>query len=526
MRYLLLVFIFCSTPLWSQITKPVREIDGVEYYLHKVESGQTLYGIAKLYNVGMKEIQKANDLSSENIQLGQILKIRKGGSGMQNPSEIIVVPDRSNANLNVESGYHLVQPGETAYSICQRYKLKLYDFYILNPIAENGISVNQKVRISSKVPEVPIVDVEVPKSIDYAKQESVKVKNGKMKIYLLLPFFASVKDSVITQKQKVIRQTALEIYRGMMMSRSEMEKLGQDIEIEVIDFYNNVEQVGKWTSGDRLNDADLIIGPLFKESIEAFAPWVKKRGIWMVCPVPISNKILMGNERIVKAFPSDVSQWGASARYIIGKKSDAVPVFVYAGKSDTEKKRAEAFKSSYLKSGLKNLILSNNIDSLFTALSVQTDSMVVVIPSNSADLVKKFNAKSHLLKRTWLVGMADWVDYLSELNEEDGVKNNLNFSFTMASEKKSEKSKVSSWVGKYRKSYMTHPTEYSFCGYDILLAFTQQYANGKMDLLRHEMNINGLFCNIDLIQVGRGGGFENAGVVVMESNHGEVNRVK
>lgn len=526
MRYLLIVFIFCSTSLWCQITTPVQRIDGVDFYMHKVESGQTLYGISKIYNVGMKEIQKANGLASETIQLGQVLKIRKGGSGMSNPSDVIMVPDRSNANLNVESGYHLVQPGETAYSICQRYKMKLYDFYILNPSAENGISVNQKVRISSKVPEVPIVKVDVPKSIDFSKQDSVKVKNGKMKIYLLLPFLAGVKDSVITQKQKVIRQTALEIYRGMMMSRSEMEKLGQDIEIEVIDFYNNVEQVGKWTSGDRLNDADLIIGPLFKESIEAFAPWLKKRGIWMVCPVPISNKILMGNERIVKAFPSDVSQWGAAARFIIANKSDAVPVFVYAGKSENEKKRAEAFKSSYLKSGLKNLIVSNNIDSLFTALSGRSDSMVVVVPSNSADLAKKFNAKSHLLKRTWLMGMSDWVDHLSESNEDDGVKNNLNYSFTMASEKKSEKSKVSSWVKKYQKSYLTHPTEYSFCGYDILLAFTQQYVSGKMDLLRYEMNINGLFCNIDLIQVGRGGGFENAGVVVMESNQGEVNRVK
>jgi hypothetical protein len=124
------------------------------------------------------------------------------------------------------------------------------------------------------------------------------------------------------------------------------------------------------------------------------------------------------------------------------------------------------------------------------------------------------------------MGMSDWVDHLSESNEDDGVKNNLNYSFTMASEKKSEKSKVSSWVKKYQKSYLTHPTEYSFCGYDILLAFTQQYVSGKMDLLRYEMNINGLFCNIDLIQVGRGGGFENAGVVVMESNQGEVNRVK
>ncbi len=526
MRYFLLILIFYSSAVYSQITAPVKRIDGVEYYMHKVESGQTLYGISKLYNVGAKEIQKANGLESETIQLGQVLKIRKGGSGMSNPASQLIVPDRSNSDLNVESGYHLVQQGETPYSICQRYKMKLYDFYILNPSAENGISVNQKVRVSSKVPEVPFVKTEVAKSDEPSKQEVINSRSGKMKIYLLLPFLAGVKDSVISQKQKVIRQTALEIFRGMKLAKSEMERLGQDIEIEVIDFYNNVEQVEKWTNGDRLNDADLIIGPLFKESIEAFAPWVKKRGIWMVCPVPISNKILMGNERVVKAFPSDVSQWGAAARYVIEKKSDGVPVFVYSGISENEKKRAEAFKSSYLKAGVRNITMSNNVDSLLTAIAGQMDSMVVVIPSSSADLAKKFNAKSHILKRTWLVGMEDWVDHLSDVEEEKGISNKLNFTYTMASEKKSEKSKVSSWVKKYQKSYLTHPTEYSFCGYDILLAFAKQYANGKMDLLQNDMSINGLFCNIDLIQVGRGGGFENAGVVVMESNHGEVIRVR
>ena len=137
MRYLLLVLIFCSNQLWSQITAPVQKIDGVDYYMHKVESGQTLYSISKLYNVGIKEIQKTNNLSAEGVQLGQTLKIRKGGSGMPNPSDQLVVPDRANANLNVASGYHLVQPGETAYSISQKYKLKVDEFYGLNPASIN-----------------------------------------------------------------------------------------------------------------------------------------------------------------------------------------------------------------------------------------------------------------------------------------------------------------------------------------------------------------------------------------------------
>ncbi|MEN9334926.1 MAG: hypothetical protein RLY35_2106 [Bacteroidota bacterium] len=514
MRYLLLVLIFCSNQLWSQITAPVQKIDGVDYYMHKVESGQTLYSISKLYNVGIKEIQKTNNLSAEGVQLGQTLKIRKGGSGMPNPSDQLVVPDRANANLNVASGYHLVQPGETAYSISQKYKLKVDEFYGLNPGTENGLSINQKVRISSKAPA------------QQAFQVAPKTSEGKFKVYLLLPFLSGVPDSTITQRQKVIRQTALELYRGMLLTEEEMEKSGMKVEIEVVDFYDNVELIKQWTQGNRLNDADLIIGPLFKESLEALAPWAKKRNIWVVCPVPISNKILMGNERVIKAFPSDVSQWGATARYVLEKKSNAVPVFLYAGKTEAEKKRSEAFRVRYLKSGAKNLKVSNNLDSLLTARASQMDSMVVVIPSQSPEIARKFNGKSHLLQRTWVLGMSEWVDHLSEGDAEGETKNKLKFTFTKSAQTESEDPDVAQWIKQYHKAYFTHPTEYSFCGHDILKSFVQQQAMGKMDLLSNDMLSNGLFCNIDLVQVGRGNGFENVGVVIMESHQGVVIRVK
>ncbi len=514
MRYLLLVLLFCSNQLWSQITAPVQKIDGVDYYMHKVESGQTLYSISKLYNVGIKEIQKTNNLPAEGLQLGQTLKIRKGGSGMPNPSDELVVPDRDYANLNVASGFHLVQPGETAFSISQKYKLKLDEFYGLNPGTENGISINQKVRISSKAPAQQTFQV-APKSSE-----------GKFKVYLLLPFLSGVPDSTITQRQKVIRQTALELYRGMLLTEGEMEKSGLKVEIEVVDFYDNVELIKQWTQGNRLNDADLIIGPLFKESLEALAAWAKKRNIWVVCPVPISNKILMGNERIIKAFPSDVSQWGATARYVLEKKSDKVPVFLYAGKTEAEKKRAEAFKSRYFKSGLKNIKVSNNLDSLFTTRAGQMDSMVVVIPSQSPEIARKFNGKSHLLQRTWVLGMSEWVDHLSEGDAEGETKNKLKFTFTKSAQTESEDPDAAQWIKQYHKAYFTHPTEYSFCGHDILKSFVQQQAMGKLDLLSNDMLINGLFCNIDLVQVGRGNGFENVGVVIMESHQGVVIRVK
>jgi len=48
--------------------------------IHVVEPGQTLYGIARIYGVSVGDIVALNGLSSQNIQVGQRLKIPAGGT--------------------------------------------------------------------------------------------------------------------------------------------------------------------------------------------------------------------------------------------------------------------------------------------------------------------------------------------------------------------------------------------------------------------------------------------------------------
>uniref|UniRef100_UPI004048F2F3 glucosaminidase domain-containing protein n=1 Tax=Flavobacterium sp. TaxID=239 RepID=UPI004048F2F3 len=44
--------------------------------IHKVEAGDTLYSLSRKYEVSVSEIKKINNLSSDSLSLGQILKIR------------------------------------------------------------------------------------------------------------------------------------------------------------------------------------------------------------------------------------------------------------------------------------------------------------------------------------------------------------------------------------------------------------------------------------------------------------------
>jgi hypothetical protein len=53
----------------------IKTINGKKYYIHKVEKGQSLYAIAKTYNMDVNSILAENDDAIDGLNAGQELKI-------------------------------------------------------------------------------------------------------------------------------------------------------------------------------------------------------------------------------------------------------------------------------------------------------------------------------------------------------------------------------------------------------------------------------------------------------------------
>ena len=86
---LFLLISFASQAIFAQhgITKSEKIIvtDGQKYFLHKVEEGHTLYAISRAYGVSVKSIAKANNRISMKIKTGQTLKIPASASESNAP---------------------------------------------------------------------------------------------------------------------------------------------------------------------------------------------------------------------------------------------------------------------------------------------------------------------------------------------------------------------------------------------------------------------------------------------------------
>jgi LysM repeat protein len=90
-------------------------IGGEDFYVHAVAKGDTFYSLGKLYNVADTIIVRHNPLTSDGLKVGQMIKIP------------VVAPAAAPAKPTPRKGFrqHVVQKGETAYSISKLYGIPL-----------------------------------------------------------------------------------------------------------------------------------------------------------------------------------------------------------------------------------------------------------------------------------------------------------------------------------------------------------------------------------------------------------------
>ena len=101
--------------------------DNINTYI--VEKGDTLYSIARKFNLTIDELKKLNNLKDNNISIGMSLIINKGEEDV---SDILS---------------YKVQKGDTLYSIAKKYNTTVSNLKTLNNLTSNNLSVNQIIKV-------------------------------------------------------------------------------------------------------------------------------------------------------------------------------------------------------------------------------------------------------------------------------------------------------------------------------------------------------------------------------------------
>ena len=110
---------------------PYKETDETITDTYKVMKGDTLYGIANKLDTTVDELKKINNLTSNQLSIGQILKV---------PAKTIDTG---------ETEIYQVQKGDTLYSIANRYGITLAELKAINNLTSDNLAIGQLLNVPS-----------------------------------------------------------------------------------------------------------------------------------------------------------------------------------------------------------------------------------------------------------------------------------------------------------------------------------------------------------------------------------------
>lgn len=108
---------------------PTKEIYEEEENIYIVKKGDSLYSIANKYNTTVDELKRINNLTSNILSIGQVLKL---------PSD-----KASNVEKEENTISYTVQKGDSLYSIARKYNTTIDRIKDLNNLTTNLLSIGQ-----------------------------------------------------------------------------------------------------------------------------------------------------------------------------------------------------------------------------------------------------------------------------------------------------------------------------------------------------------------------------------------------
>ena len=116
----------------GQILKVPTESNEIDNDTYTVKSGDTLYGIANKYNTTVDAIKDLNNLTSNTLSIGQTLKIP------------------SNSDSAVTTNTYTVKSGDTLYGIAQKFGTTVDELKTLNNLSSNTLSIGETLKVPNK----------------------------------------------------------------------------------------------------------------------------------------------------------------------------------------------------------------------------------------------------------------------------------------------------------------------------------------------------------------------------------------
>ena len=325
---------------------PRQPVNENLYIYHKLQAGETVYRLSKIYNVSESDIVKSNPgIDISKLPLGHEIAIPrqkpltgKAVSGYQATQPVSQRTETSQegtrtakpsvASQKERPYYHKVIRGETLSSIARRYGVGLRDLRKVNsdirfPQVGDSLRIpGLKTTIPEVVPDIIQTDTVITTGQTIAdtltlpsELTTVADLRGSYNVAVMLPFYlwensrrTEIDSSKVVGGKRIYREINrpadwiyprslgfVEMYQGILLAADTLRSLGLDINIQAFDVRSDTMEAVRLINSGRLRNMDLIIGPVYSDNLAVVASYAGKMGIPVVSPVQLEKNSVLSN---------------------------------------------------------------------------------------------------------------------------------------------------------------------------------------------------------------------------------------
>lgn len=492
--------------------KPYVERDK-KYYYHKVEKGETLYSIARHFNIKVRRILKENPQYERNpLPTGAVVRLPLKDIEVSKIPDPVVTPPSVPTVGNQEEVREIV----------------LTD----RPVREKeAVPVDTLFRVSAKPTEF-MTDISIP-------------DNKYVRVVVLLPLFASdnlqanqqifVVDTLNPDKQvsgQILRKTEqfLYFYEGILLAADSLRREGYKIDMHIFDTEKNSAKTYHIAGElNRLNP-DLIIGPVYGSEFRIIAENLINKNIPMVYPLSSRAEDFSKYPNFLQVNPSfdlvaeEMMRWilrQTEYSNVIGIRLNE-PIAEEGEEGGISLKREKNRLAEKLEQAEGKIQIfdwdsqEGHLEGLRLLLQEDKENIIILPEPGEADVSKVLPALTALadVYRITVVGLPEWQNFLL-IDHETFYK--LNVKLFTYSYIDSYREEVQTFSDTYRKYFSMEPHTLTFKAYDMGLYFiplAAKYGDRMLEGIKYA-DRQALFSVFRFLPVCADCGLENNGLFIV-----------
>ena len=481
--------------------------EGKKFYVHKVEQGDTLYSLAKTYGVSQEDIIAANELSSQEIKLGESIYVpyveertegkRKGKHGKESKER-------------AADGEHIVRPGETLYSLSRTYNLTEQELLDMNGLTDyTDIKAGMTLRVKSEVEagghgashsrresdrterrheasdslyNAIAEEIALPAEEVTVAPFEVLAPYEVLRVTLLLPFHV----------RGEAKENIVDFYRGVLLGLEDLKAEGRSIELTVLDTERSVERINEMILFGEL-DTQLIIGPVYTEEFATLLQYAESRNIPVVSPlqnVDYQSGVLfnMPPSKEIEGLPvANMLDGSREVVMIYASKNDAS--FINDVRSIATHAHEMALNYHFDRGSFfykRNADGSNGEEVILEDLMRESSRKVFLVMASSATDIDRIlttlsSTRSSLRGRGFtygdyvVIGSREWLK-MQNIDSDIFFHNDVHFIVPYYANRIDEVVRL--FDGRYVTSFGSLPTRTSYRGYDAAIIFCRMMYDG------------------------------------------------